>query len=84
MPRYREAKNGEKTNVGFEISRIRESSIVEQLGLKNGDVILAANGEPLDSLATVMRLFARIRNETPVKLTVLRGGQRRSFVFNRK
>jgi type II secretory pathway component PulC len=83
-PRYREDKNGQKTIDGFEISRIKEGSIVERLDLKNGDVILAVNGEPLDSLATVMRLLGRIQNMSEAKLTVLRGGRKLNFVFNRK
>ena len=84
VPRYREDKNGQKTIDGFEISRIKEGSIVERLDLKNGDVILAVNGEPLDSLATVMQLLGRIPNMSEAKLTVLRGGRKVNFVFNRK
>jgi type II secretory pathway component PulC len=83
-PRYREAKNGQKSIAGFEISRIKEGGIVEQLGIRNGDVILEVNGEPLDSLATVMRLIGRIQDIPQSKMTVLRNGQKMNFVFNRK
>jgi membrane-associated protease RseP (regulator of RpoE activity) len=83
-PRYREGKDGQKFIEGFEISRIKEASIVEQVGLKNGDVILEVNGEPLDSLATVMHLLGRVQTLTQTKLTVLRGGQKKSFIFDRK
>ena len=83
-PRYREGKDGQKTIDGFEISRIKEGGIVEQLNLKNGDVLLAVNGEPLDSLATVMRLLGRIQNMSEAKLTVLRGGRNMMFVYSRK
>jgi type II secretory pathway component PulC len=83
-PRYREGKNGEKTVDGFEISRIKEAGIVEQLGLKNGDVILTVNDEPLDGMATVMRLLSKIQNESQVKMTILRSGQKMNFIFDRK
>jgi len=83
-PRYREGRNGQKSIEGFEISRIKEAGIVEQLGLKNGDVILDMNGEPLDSLATVLRLLGGIQNASQAKMTVLRDGQKMNFVFNRK
>lgn len=83
-PRYREDKNGQKIIDGFEISQIREGSIVERLDLKNGDVIQAVNGEPLDSLATVMRLLGRIQSMSEAKLTVLRDGRKLNFVFNKK
>lgn len=83
-PRYRDGPNGQKVIDGFEISRIKAGSVVERLEFKNGDVILAVNGEPLDGLATVMRLLGRIQNMTEAKLTVLRGGRKLNFVFNRK
>jgi type II secretory pathway component PulC len=84
VPRYREDKNGQKTIDGFEISRIKEGSIVERLDLKNGDVILAVNGEPLDSLATVIQLLGRIQNISEAKLAVLRGGRNLNYIFKRK
>jgi type II secretion system protein C len=83
-PRYREDKNGQKIIDGFEISRIKEGSVVERLDLKNGDVILAVNGKPLDSLATVMQILGRIQNMSEAKLTVLRDGRKLNFVFNKK
>jgi hypothetical protein len=83
-PRYREAKNGQKSIEGYEISRIKEGSIADQLGLKNGDVVLALDGVSLDSLATVMRLVGRIQNIPRAKMTILRNGQKLDFVFKRK
>jgi hypothetical protein len=84
IPRYRETGNGQRTIEGFEIGRIREASVVEQVGLKNGDVILQLNGQKLDSLAAVVQLLGQARTMPQVKLTVLRNGQTMTFVFNRK
>lgn len=83
-PRYREAENGQRSIEGFEVSRIRKASVVEQLGLQNGDVILELNGQKLDSLASVIQLFSQARNMPQAKMTVLRNGQRMTFVFIRK
>ena len=83
-PRYVDGKNGERVVQGFEISRIKEASIVEQMGLRNGDVILEVNGEPLDGMPTVMRLLSGIQNAPQTKMTVLRGGLKMSFVIDRK
>jgi type II secretory pathway component PulC len=47
-------------------------------------VILEVNGETLDSLPTVLRLFGQVQSATQAKLTVLRGSQRMTFVFNTK
>ncbi len=83
-PRLRPGKDGATAIDGFEISRIKQGSIVEQLGIRNGDVVLDVNGEALDSLATVMRLLGRFRDLPEAKLTVLRAGKKTTFVFVRK
>jgi type II secretion system protein C len=82
-PRYSDAANG-GTLDGFELSRIKESSIVEQVGLRNGDVILELNGEPLDSVAAALRLLAQAQTLTQARLTVLRNGRKMDLVLNRK
>jgi type II secretory pathway component PulC len=83
-PRYRDTGNGPQSIEGFEIDRIKPASVVEQMGLKNGDVILELNGQPLDSLASVIRLFGQAQGMTQSRMTVLRNGQRLTFVLNRK
>lgn len=83
-PRYREAENGQRSIEGFEISRIRTASIVEQVGLQNGDVVLELNGQKLDSMASAVRLLSQAQNMPQMTMIVLRNGQRMTFVFNRK
>jgi type II secretory pathway component PulC len=82
-PRYRDAANGGILD-GFELSRIKESSIVEQVGLRNGDVIVELNGEPLDSVAAALRLLAQAQTLTQARATVLRNGHKMNLVLNRK
>ena len=83
-PRYRDTGIGQRSIEGFEIDQIKPADVVEQMGLKNGDVILELNGQPLDSLASVLRLFGEAQGMTQSRMTVLRNGQRMTFVFNRK
>jgi general secretion pathway protein C len=83
-PRYQDPGNGRPTMEGFEISRIKEASIVERLGIRNGDVLLEVNGDKLNSLAAVMRLVGQVQGMAQAKLTVLRNGQRMTFVVNMK
>jgi len=78
-PRYRDTGIGQRTIEGFEIDQIKTAGVVEQMGLKNGDVILELNGQSLDSLASVMRLFAQAQGVTQPRMTVLRNGQRMTF-----
>jgi len=84
MPRYRDQGNGQRVIEGFEIDRIKKGSVVEQMGLVNGDVILELNGEPLDGLPSVIRLFGQAQNMARSKMTVLRGSERLTFVLNKK
>lgn len=83
-PRYRDAAFGRRVIEGFEIDQIKAAGVVEQMGLKNGDVVLDLNGQPLDSLESVIRLFAQAQGMTQSRMTVLRNGQRMTFVLNRK
>jgi type II secretory pathway component PulC len=83
-PRYRDAEFGRRVIEGFEIDQIKAAGVVEQMGLKNGDVVLDLNGQPLDSLESVIRLFGQAQGMTQSRMTVLRNGQRMTFVLNRK
>ena len=83
-PRFRDAPGGRRTIEGFELGHIEAGSVVEKVGLKNGDVIVEVNGETLDSLPTVLRLFGQAQTMGRAQVTVLRGGQRMTFVFNTK
>lgn len=59
---------------GFTLSRVPEGSLLTDLGLRAGDVLTDINGTPIDSMATLLALYARLRNESEIRATVLRGG----------
>ena len=84
MPRFRDTANGQRVIEGFELTQVRPGSVVEQVGLKNGDVIVDVNGQALDSLPTVLRLFGQAQTMGQATVTVLRGSQRMTFVFTTK
>ena len=83
-PRFKDAAGGQRAIEGFELRQIRAGSVVEKVGLRNGDVIVEVNGETLDGLPTVMRLFGQAQTMGQAKVTVLRGGQKLTFVFTTK
>jgi type II secretory pathway component PulC len=82
-PRYR-GENGKLIVEGFKIDRIKEGSAIEQLGVRNGDVVLEANGEKLDSMVAIIRLLGQAQIAAQSRLIVLRNGQRITFVVNVK
>lgn len=66
---------------GFELRQVRAGSVVEKVGLRDGDVVTAVNGVSLDSLPTVLRVFGQAQAAGEATLTVLRGSERMTFVF---
>jgi membrane-associated protease RseP (regulator of RpoE activity) len=82
-PRYR-PENGQLLIEGFKIERIKEASVIEQLGLQNGDAVLEVNGEKLDGMGAVVRLLGQAPVMAQAVLIVLRNGQRMTFLVNMK
>lgn len=80
-PRYREMPDGQRVIDGYQIGVIKPGTLVEQLGLRNGDVVLELNGQTLDGLATVLRLFGEFISAPQATMTVLRDGQRMTLVL---
>lgn len=59
---------------GFTLSRLPDNSLLTDLGLQAGDVLTEINGTPIDSMATLLALYARLRGESEIRATLLRGG----------
>jgi len=60
---------------GFTITRMPDSTLLTDAGLRAGDVLTEVNGVPIDSLATLIGLWPRMQTETAVRAVVLRNGQ---------
>ena len=84
VPRYRDVEGGQRVIDGFVVTQVKPSGAAERLGLRNGDVILDVNGQILDGMPTVMRLFGQLQATPQVTITVLRDGRRMNVIFNTK
>jgi type II secretion system protein C len=60
---------------GFTLTRVPEGTLLTDAGLKAGDVITSVNDVPIDSLATLLRLWPRLQSESVLRAIVLRGGR---------
>jgi type II secretion system protein C len=60
---------------GFTLTRVPENSLLTDAGLRPGDVITRINGVDIDSMATLVGLYARLQNESSLQAVVLRNGQ---------
>jgi len=81
-PHFQETASGQRVMDGFQLGEIKAGSIVEQLGLRNGDIITEVNGEKLDGMSAAIRLAAQAQNMGQAKMLVLRAGKPMTFVFN--
>ncbi len=60
---------------GFRLFAIRQDSIFEKIGLKNGDVISKINGNELTDPARAMGLLQELRSEGHVSVELMRNRQ---------
>lgn len=67
---------------GFRLFRIKPGSLYEKIGLKNGDIVKAINGVPIDSPETALRIFSELRNETYFEVEIMRGGRPMTLTYN--
>jgi len=58
---------------GFRVRPGRNAQLFQQLGLQVNDVVMAVNGQPLESAQAVQRLFADVLTRGEVAITVRRG-----------
>jgi len=72
-------KNGKPD--GFKIYSIREGSVYDQAGLKNGDVVRKINGKPVDSPDKALEVYENLRTTNRVEIDVERKGRGEKVVI---
>ncbi len=70
-------ENGQVT--GFKIFAIKASSIFDQLGLKNGDVIERINGTTIDSIEKALPMMQMLKSESNIKIDIKRQGVKQTM-----
>lgn len=66
---------------GFKVYGVRPSSLLAQLGLKNGDVVHAIDGEALTDLNRAVTLFERLKKASRVEVEINRRGQSLTLAY---
>lgn len=72
-------KNGE--SVGMRLFAIRRGSLYEKLGLKNGDILKAVNGNSLSDPTQALKIFEQLKSERSINVRVERGGSERNLNY---
>ncbi len=60
---------------GYRLSAIRRGSMLDSIGVKNGDIIHSVNGLELSTMDGAMRALEQLRSETQLKVEVTRRGE---------
>lgn len=60
---------------GLQLDEVPAGSLPDRIGLKGGDVLHSANGQALNSLTDLPRLYQEFGSSGDVRLEITRGGQ---------
>jgi general secretion pathway protein C len=69
-------------SAGFQLSEIQPNSIFQQIGLQDGDVLTAAQGQPVNDPLKAMALLQTLRNQSSITLNVIRNGAPLQLHYN--
>lgn len=67
---------------GFLVKRMKKGSLYEKLGLKRGDIIKGANGQPINNIQDAMRHYQQLGSLGQIELEVQRAGQSQMLQFH--
>lgn len=66
---------------GFKVTRIKPNTPFAQLGLRQGDIIIKANNQPLTSYKDAIAIYKNIDKLDAVELIVLRNNQETEIIY---
>ncbi len=69
----------EEVEKGLEVARIKKGSPADKAGLKEGDIIVEADGEPIKELADLKLILAFKKKGDEIRLLVLRDGKKKEL-----
>ena len=72
-------KNGEPD--GFKLLSIKRGSLIQQAGLRDGDVIKRVNGIEIDSPEKAFEVYEQVRNEPVITVEIVRGGSSKTLSY---
>lgn len=75
-------KNG-KSN-GIKLINVSDSSVYKQIGIQTGDVVMAINGQKIDSQAKALQLLDSMKNASKVSIEVERQGRKETMEYSVK
>jgi general secretion pathway protein C len=66
---------------GFRLTRLQQDSVLQKIGLRNGDVLHKVNGLSLTSPDDALRAYQLLQQEGTVRLEILRGNRPTTLTY---
>lgn len=66
---------------GYRLSAIRKNSVFDKLGIKNGDIISAVNGQSLTSTESALSSYQSLKNERAFSFELTRRNQKQTLEY---
>lgn len=74
-------QNRDGKTVGLKLFGIRSKSPFATLGFKNGDTVMAIDGQPMTNPDEALKVYAGLKNAKKVEVTIERRGQTSKIVY---
>jgi len=75
-----QVENGK--TIGFKLVEIEKGSLLEQIGLRIGDMIVEINQVKLDGPEKALQVFQQVREANSITLGLMRNGQPQTFEYS--
>ncbi|MDC0358268.1 hypothetical protein OAO01_05570 [Oligoflexia bacterium] len=76
VPYFKDGKS-----VGLRLFAIKNGSLYQKIGLRNGDILQTLNGNNLGDISQAMKLFEKLKEERSITLVVERAKQQKTFHY---
>jgi general secretion pathway protein C len=73
------AEDGQQS--GLALKNIKPNSIFRRMGLRNGDVLVGVDGNPIESVDDALGLYENLKTSSDVQVQILRRGQQRTIDY---
>ncbi len=70
-----------KEVVGMKVEGVPEESLIAAAGIRNNDIVQSVNNQKIDSYQKALQVFSKVRNQSEIKVSLLRGGQVKNLTY---
>ena len=69
---------------GFQVTRITPGSLINKMGLRNGDIVKSINNKMIDSPQQAMELYQQLQSDSSLVIEIERRGRKKTYNYEIK